>query len=300
MKFKELIRQEQDIAFVIGNGINRYPNNPKALSWEELLLKLWHKFSPDVFNFVPKGITTTEFYDLLDLASIETANSPFQIQKEVSRLLSGWQPFDHHVSFVQWARQHEAPILTTNFDLTLSSLPFMQQYRFKTTSFTDFYPWSTYFSDHELKDPLKGFGIWFINGLVSYHRSIRLGLSHYMGSIEKARNYIYKSRTDSLFNNNSQKIWSGGNTWLQVFFNKQLCIFGLGLEENEIFIRWLLIERAKYYRKFPGRRKKAWYIAPKNEKPDDRNLGKIQFLRGIGINLIETNNYGEIYSEPWL
>lgn len=299
MKFKELIRKETDIAFIIGNGINRYPNNPKALSWDELLLKLWHKFSPDVYKFIPKGITITEFYDLLDLVNMETITKPFQIQKEVGNLLADWQSSTQHRSFVKWARANNTPILTTNFDLTLSSLPSMRQYRINGASFTDFYPWSTYFSDRELKNPLDGFGIWFINGFIKYHRSIRLGLSHYMGSIEKARNYMYKSRSRNLFNSNNKKMWSGDKTWLHILFNKPLCIFGLGLEENEIFIRWLCIERAKYYRKFPSKRQKAWYVAPKKEKLDDRSLGKIQFLQGIGIDLIETNNYSEIYEEPW-
>ncbi|MEH6307591.1 hypothetical protein RYH73_18210 [Olivibacter sp. CPCC 100613] len=298
MKFRELIHTEKDIAFIIGNGINRYPNNPNALSWEELLLKLWHQFSPEAYKFVPKGITITEFYDLLDLASIDSTAHPFQIQKKVSRLLKDWQPLDHHTSFVKWAERHNAPILTTNFDRTLSSLPSLRQFRFKAP-FTDFYPWSTYFSSHQLRNPLEGFGIWFINGFVSYHRSIRLGLSHYMGSIEKARNYIYKGGTRNLFNSKNRMIWNGANTWLHILFNKQLCIFGLGLEENEIFIRWLLIERAKYYRKFPSRRKKAWYIVPKKEKPNEQSSGKMQFLQGIGINLIEAEGYPEIYEEPW-
>ena len=42
-------------------------------------------------------------------------------------------------------------------------------------------------------------------------------------------------------------------------------IFGLSLAENEVFLRWLLIQRAKYYRKFPERGHSAWYLVGKEE-----------------------------------
>lgn len=45
--------------------------------------------------------------------------------------------------------------------------------------------------------------------------------------------------------------WDGAASWLHIVFNSPLLIFGLGLEENEVFFRWLLIERARYFKKFP-------------------------------------------------
>jgi len=40
-QIKEIIeRNQEDIAFIVGNGVNRYPNNPNALSWDELLIQL--------------------------------------------------------------------------------------------------------------------------------------------------------------------------------------------------------------------------------------------------------------------
>jgi len=300
MQLKNIItRNQADIAFIVGNGINRFPNNPKAISWDDLLMKLWTKFSPDVYDEVPKGITITEFYDLLDIANSDSRSTNFQIQKEASKLLTDWTFQNHHTAFVQKAHDIDAPILTTNFDLILPTSLGLQQYYTDTKTFTDFYPWTTYFGDRQLEYPTDGFGIWFINGLVKYHRSIRLGLSHYMGSVEKARNFLHKGDERKLFNGKNQNNWRGSKTWLHIIFNKPLCIFGLGMEENEVFIRWLLIERAKYFKKFPDRRKKGWYVAPRNEKPDDRVIGKIKFLQGIGFELVETDDYAEIYETPW-
>lgn len=300
MQLKHIIFDNQsDIAFIVGNGINRFPNNPKAISWDNLLIKLWAKFSPDIYYEVPKGITITEFYDLLDIANGDSRSTNFSIQKEASNLLSDWTFRNHHTAFVKKAHDIDAPILTTNFDLILPTSLELNQYRTDKKAFTDFYPWTTYYGDRQLEYPTDGFGIWFINGLVKYHRSIRLGLSHYMGSVEKARNFLHKGDEKKLFNGKNQDNWRGSKTWLHIIFNKPLCIFGLGLEENEVFIRWLLIERAKYFKKFSDRRKKGWYVAPRNEKPDDRTIGKIKFLEGIGFELVETDDYSGIYEDPW-
>ncbi|MDP1619711.1 MAG: hypothetical protein Q8M12_01790, partial [bacterium] len=90
--------------------------------------------------------------------------------------------------------------------------------------------------------------------------------------------------------------WAGASTWLQILFHKPLLIFGLALAENEVFLRWLLIERAKYYKKFPDRRQEAWYV----HTPSEDDLGKLFFLTGVDVQLVEVKNYDEIYGvETW-
>lgn len=67
-QIKEIIeRNQEDIAFIVGNGVNRYPNNPNALSWDELLIQLWDKVSFQTLSRRPVGISLTEFYDILEL-----------------------------------------------------------------------------------------------------------------------------------------------------------------------------------------------------------------------------------------
>ncbi|WP_118976439.1 SIR2 family protein [Taibaiella koreensis] len=300
MTLNEVIdRNAADIAFIAGNGINRFPNNPKAISWDDLLLKLWKQFAPDRFTKIPKGVTLTEFYDLLDIANSNKPGIPYAIQKEAARLLSGWSFLPHHAAFIRKAHQLGAPVLTTNFDLVLPETMNLRLLHTSTDHFTDFYPWTTYYSDRRLTSPAQGFGIWYINGFVRYPRSIRLGLSHYMGSVEKARAYLHKGGDGRLFGGESPEDWRGAHTWLHILFHRSLCIFGLGLEENEVFLRWLLIERAKYYKKFPARKKKGWYVAPRPENPDDRAMGKMQFLQGMGFELVEVDHFEHIYDIPW-
>jgi hypothetical protein len=300
MEIKNIIEQnENEIAFIVGNGINRYPNNPIAISWDELLLKLWDKFSPDVFNEMPKGMTITEFYDLLDIANGDSISTNFNIQKEACNILTDWNYKEHHKKFINKALEIKAPVLTTNFDLLLPESKGLKQFFTGTKKFTDFYPWTTYFADKQIDAPTDGFGIWYMNGFVKYYRSIRLGLSHYMGSVEKARHYLHKGDDRRLFSGKNHENWSGSKSWLHIIFNRSLFVFGLGLNENEVFIRWLLIERAKYFKKFPERRKNAWFITEINNKPDEYSIGKMKFLEGIGFKIIYTKEYDEIYKAPW-
>lgn len=293
-KIKEIIsRNQNDIAFVIGNGINRYPNNPKALSWEELLIKLWDKLSLERLSRCPTGISLTEFYDILELENICGIN----LQKEVVQLMLDWSPLKHHKLIIKKIEEVDAPVLTTNFEETIARTFNYKQLRTEQDGFTDFYPWTTYHGVRQLKLPTDGFGLWYINGMINYHRSIRLGLSHYMGSVERARNLLHKGNEESLFSGKNISQWKGVKTWLHIVFNKSLFVFGLGLEENEIFLRWLLIERMKYFKKFPDRRHMGWYIHKHNN--NDTDAGKKFFLKKVGFEVIQVDDYSDIFENIW-
>jgi hypothetical protein len=217
------------------------------------------------------------------------------LQKEFSNLISSWQPHQHHKHIVEWAKNMDAPILTTNFDNTLSDAGKCSLYSIKgKKNFTAYYPWDHYYGVVQHSEPDGCFGIWHINGMRHYSQSIRLGLSHYMGSVSRTRGWLHRRAEDRLFTGKDQRDWVGANTWLHIAFNKPLAFFGLGLEENEVFLRWLLIERAKYFRKFPDRKRPGWYFyTSKKEKS-----GKLFFLEGVGVKPIAVDSYDEIYRNP--
>jgi hypothetical protein len=286
-----LTRNRNNIALIIGNGSNRYGSAASTNSWDDLLLTLAKKYKIMAEEKIPEGITLTEFYDLLELKKPSSGTTKTYFQQEFCESMDDWKVFSHHENIVQWARTNGVPILTTNFDSIFSRAGKCQLLPERTTSFTDYYPWERYFGDVSLESPDSGFGIWHINGMKKYRRSIRLGLTHYMGSVERVRGWIHKGNERRLFSGKNVDSWAGVNTWLHIIFNKPLVIFGLGLDENEVFLRWLLIERARYFQKFPDRRQLAWFIyTSENEK-----LGKLYFLQGLGIQTIKVTNYDKIY-----
>lgn len=288
------ILTEHTPALVIGNGINRYRAAQGHNSWEEILLVLSRTFAPSNLAPIPRGVTLTEYYDVLDLL-VSGERSSADLQRAFCKQLAAWSAEEHHRQIVGWAKATQSPILTTNFDTLLSDAAECKLFRFAKRRFTH-YPWEAYYSMNEVPEPTIGFSIWHVNGFSHYPLSIRLGLTHYMGCVQRARRWLHGDRDNIQFSGKDQKGWRGGNSWLHIVFNKPLLFMGLGLEENEVFLRWLLIERARYFRRFPDRRKGAWY-AHVNE-PDDS--GKLFFLRSVGVEPIKLNSYDELYgADVW-
>ena len=296
MKMKSLLQSNKaDIALVIGNGINLYKSENKANSWDGLLAKLAEKYHIDQVKTEPgktelAGIALTEFYDILDL-KLNSSTKDHSLQQEFCDLLSSLQCYNHHQHIVKWAQKADRPILTTNFDQVLSDAGKCRLHRTIKTGFTDFYPWETYYGTKQIDNPAKGFGIWHVNGMQHYHRSIRLGLSHYMGSVERARGWLHKGNERRLFSGKNISDWAGAASWLHIIFNSELLIFGLKLEVNEVFLRWILIERARYFKMFPDRHKAAWYVYA-GEKNSD---GKQFFLKSVGVRPWHVDSYDDIY-----
>lgn len=291
MDTKSLISaNSQDLALVIGNGINRYGAAPATNSWHQLLVKLAGRHLPTRLQSVPAGISLTEFYDVLDLKSPKDEKST-TLQREFCESIKDWRPYDQHERIVQWAKRKRAPILTTNFENALSDAGRCSLFRAKRRGFTDHYPWEVYFGDAQIDDPANDFGIWHVNGMQQYYRSIRLGLTHYMGSVERARGWFHKGDESRLFAGKNEHKWIGARSWLHIVFNCSLLIFGVALEENEVFLRWLLIERARYFKSFPHRRKQGWYVYAGAHNND----GKQFFLEGVGITPIHVSSYDKIY-----
>ncbi len=288
------ILAEHTPALIIGNGINRYQAAKDNNSWEGILLVLSHHFAQSRLGPIPKGVTLTEYYDVLDLL-VSGERSTADLQRAFCEKLTAWSPEEHHRRIVGWAKAAQTQILTTNFDTLLSDVakckPFWLGKRRST-----YYPWEAYYSMNEIPEPTIGFSIWHVNGFRHYPLSIRLGLTHYMGCVQRARRWLHGNRDDVQFSGKNKKGWQGGNSWLHIVFNKPLFFMGLGLEENEVFLRWLLIERARYFRDYSSRRKGAWY-AHVNDQDDS---GKLFFLRSVGVEPIKLNSYDDLYgADMW-
>ncbi len=81
---KNIIQKNSDnIAFVIGNGIH-YQYKDCNISWKQLLESLWLKFIGEKRN-IPNGISTTEFYDVLEM-NLYNHSSSFSLPNYVNKL----------------------------------------------------------------------------------------------------------------------------------------------------------------------------------------------------------------------
>lgn len=236
MKLATLLKRNRtDLALVVGNGINRYGAPLGANSWDDLLSRLARSHLNPNHKAIPSGVSLTEFYDVLELAYTRTPDQP-SLQQQFCNLMATWRPLRQHGFIASWASQSNVPILTTNFENTLGTVVACSPRRTGGEGFTDYYPWDSYFGTYDIGDPCTHFAIWHINGMQQYRRSVRLGLSHYMGSVERARSWLHKG-SQRLFKDGDMGIWDGASTWLQVFFHKPLLFFGLGLSETEVFLR---------------------------------------------------------------
>jgi hypothetical protein len=191
-----LSRNSDDIAFVIGNGINLHFNKSSS-SWKDLLLDLWSKYSFDTQSTIPSGISFTEFYDALEIQNYSKKNFGADLQSDVKDKMKAWTASNRQKTLLGKIQELDAPILTTNFDELIPASLNLRFHRGTDRGFTDYYPWSCYYSNRELESPTSGFGVWYPNGMIRYQRSIKLGLSQYMGNVGRARiqgtSYLFRS-----------------------------------------------------------------------------------------------------------
>ena len=291
MKLKRiLVKHEGNLALIIGNGVNRYGTSGNLRSWDAIVKKLAKRHS---ITYKPSEITSislTEFYDLLVLQSNNISDTI--LRHEFCELISNWHPNRQHKIIARWAKFNMSPILTTNFDNNFGLAVECDLCKNALDKFSDYYPWGNFFGIKDNINPCNNFAIWHINGMQNYMRSLRLGLSHYMGSVQRVRGWLH-SGNNRLFAGSNQYSWAGANTWLQIVFHMPLLIIGIGLNQEEVFLRWLLIERAKYHHKFPKLKQPAWYVYAKSEN----DIGKNFFMRNVGVTPCEVLSFEEIYDE---
>ena len=258
-------------AILLGNGINQCADN--FPNWKDLLVQIGG------VNINSKGLTNTELFDFIEFKKSDANKLKSKVVKQFDNVNEINSKV--YIDFLELVRRKQCPVLTTNFDFALEKVGELKSYRTNKTSFSRYYPWDTYFGNEQLNLPTDGFGVWHIHGMMKYHDSIRLGLTDYMGSVQKARKLINEGK--------DQNNWEGKTSWLYIWFNKPLIIVGLGLSSDEVFIRWLLIEREKFFLKFKERRKQTIFISTK------RNQKVKNFLNNLNIERRMTSDYNLLY-----
>lgn len=220
------------------------------------------------------------------------------IKQEIKDYFSNVSINDGIIPFINYAMASNIPILTTNYDMSLSNkmgLTCFQMPEFQEEQ--HLYPLSTYFAIKPLHHSTSGFGIWHINGIVMYNKSIRLGLCDYLDLIQRMREIMQINRTSGIdiIGSLNDPQWKGKFTWLDIIFRKSIFIFGLGLNEDEVPLRWLLLQRAKYNSMF-NKGLNGWYVTCKEE---NISISKRLFLENVGIGIVQVDSYKTLYEDIW-
>jgi|GEM_PF-6485645 len=315
----ELPKCAGNLAFVLGNGINRHAKIGYA--WTDMISSLVMKYEElqpgeiDLRSHLD-SISHTQIFDLLQLtAKADNEEQFYALKKEVaSELLKGEVATDIHRQFVNAMRALNCPLLTTNFDLEFEeSSPEVKKFMWgnskrphkphrhanaKLRYWHWLYPWSSYASDRELVGDVRGqFGIWHMHGNVAYPGSIRLGLDDYFGMMKKAKGWTRRLK-DSPFRTALENPESNAcYSWLNIFMHNNLVVLGLGLPDHEIFVRWLLLKRFEHYKTFSSDpRPNVWYVDLKEGKRSEAWVkGRNAFFRHIGVEVVQAISYKQMY-----
>ena len=86
-------------------------------------------------------------------------------------------------------------------------------------------------------------------------------------------------------------------TWLKIFYKSQLVVFGLALEENETILRWLLIQRARYHKRYNIQLDPNYFILI--DEYDNLSDGKKLFFKSLNFEFIHFKSSKEFYGDFW-
>ncbi|MDY0278018.1 MAG: SIR2 family protein [Acholeplasma sp.] len=222
---------DSQTVLLLGNGINRYTtkkyNLPEDFSWNGILLSLLNE-NGLLYQSIPKMFPFTEVFEIIK-SSKEIDDK--KLKQQFVRKLKNLKTSEVHKKIIDLCSNKHIDILTTNFDLSLeATYNFVRRSEIsRKKNFSRWYPWSVYYTSQE--DARTYPRIFHIQGDINYNDSVRLTVKDYIHSF----NHFNKYKP-----NNDKSLYNKVYTWVNIFFEKQLLIVGLSLDEQEFFLRQLL------------------------------------------------------------
>ncbi len=154
-----------------------------------------------------------------------------------------------------------------------------------------FYTWVRYFAGEG--DPMHSFSLWPIHERSDRQRQFGLDCATTWVLVHRARHLIQAGAT--ALPKVGYDRWTGTRTWLNLFLARPLAILGLGLGPQEVFLRWLLLERRRLWRRYQRRRPmpRAWFVSTSAELQAQRN--RTLFLEACGVKVVGVRGYSDIW-----
>lgn len=145
--------------------------------------------------------------------------------------------------------------------------------------------------------------VWHIHGECNVPGSITLGYEHYGGQLQQMRNYVVSGTHYTKKKNQkslSSRLKSGeifSESWLDLFFTKNIHIVGLALDFVETDIWWLLTYRARLMKTKRNKiSNKIYYYIP--QKYCDASKHRIELLKSMNVHIVSKDkDKFEYYTE---
>lgn len=294
---KGILGKNKNVALLLGNGINYAFYHSKVKSWAALVAKLWNETHLD--NTITENYVKKANLSLTEAA--EMSEKQFEdIRKIVAKALADPTSENKEArKFFKYLENHDIPIITTNYDKNIINELGLKV--FNTEQITDEYltrrfQWGKYYAKTEIpqKDILQKFAVWHAHGTIDSPESICFTLSDYFECGKNAYDVLEGIYSPFYIKPHDREPQFKG-TWLDILLNKDLCIAGLMLNENEIFLRLLLMLRFNYMRNHLGNshKHKGWYLYTNDaEMPRTKRF----FLKSVNIQPVKCKNYKVIYN----
>lgn len=280
---------------LFGNGLNYMSKS--HISWTSLLDKIKGE------NLFENGsLPYTMIYERSILGSPISFDTLTKKEEAIKISLANMlNEFPSNIYFEKLSELNVQNYLTTNYDYA-----FLNVYQGKkninivnksTEGIYSIRRHKDIFIDDKLVSKL-----WHIHGEIEVPPSIMLGLDQYCGSVAKIDNYVkgryeYQEqkmivRTPSISDKLSDKSKFDNSSWIELFFNSDIHIIGLGLDFSEIDLWWVLNKRARFMLENNTKElisnKIIYYTTAENE--DQLNLLKALNIHIIKISLDGSSN----------
>lgn len=298
-------------------------NKRRFLSWSAVLKKLCDKRQICLDPEKPFDLSYPEIASLLNLRTLDrkpaSKTSPRRLKRDMRMEISGCYHIltgqdTLHEQFLGFMKKNNIPVITTNFDMLFAEK--LYEHKVGTGDPALFKPnakqfWNYCYNENEGKhdapvidcrELVDNYAVWYMHGNQKHPSSIVIGLEDYVNSISLAKSMISaeSDKEKSRFGLYGAKddLWIGRNTWLHLFFHRDLVFLGLSLDSQELFLRWLLVQRANYQSTMKIKHKrtlrKAWYVHDDYCKLNS-STPKGVFLTACGVELVPNDNHKVIY-----
>ncbi|SFD52980.1 SIR2 family protein [Pseudoalteromonas denitrificans] len=272
-------------ALLVGNDIN---NVVDGNSWAELLSGLTQYLSIKV-EFPTEKPFPLAYEEIFFKTIKNTSFKEVDIKKYVAQHIENIQPGIIHNLILRLGIKD---ILTTNYDLSLEKSKHSDIKNIVNKGIVLEQKYSLF-----RKHVVENTNFWHIHGSSSVHRSITLGYEHYSGYLQYMRNYIvsgtkdtYKKKTFKPLLKRIKAETVENESWLDLFFTKNIHIFGLSLDFVESDLWWLLTfrEKMKCEKRYPIYNEIYYYI------PVEFVVGskaKIDMLDSLGVKVMPIHGH---------